>query len=136
MDAKELMIGDWVSYIPEIEEGEDSYLGEPRNVQVDLPCLERIDELIFAPIPLTPKILEKNGFTIGYGEHSGNEGLIDDVNKHYYVKVGRWGNHKNEVGHCEVWNVCIDQHSPIYVHEVQHSLRQCRQYELADNFKV
>lgn len=123
--AKEQMIGDWVNIV------EDGRILKPIKVWG-----VSGDKSYYQPIPLTPEILTKNGFKIGYGEHRGNEGFIDDVNKHYYVKVNRWSHDKNEVGHCEVWNVCIDQHSPIYVHELQHALRLCGLWKLAENFKV
>ena len=131
MKATDLMIGDWISYIPEIAEGEDSYLGEPHNIQVDLSCLQKVDELIFTPIPLTPEILEKNGF--GFVKSSDRDTVWN----------GWWIYEDLELGTC-----CLNGDWPCfiniddlnikceYVHQLQHVLRLCKLDELADNFKV
>ena len=141
MNVKELMIGDWVAYIPEIEEGEDSYLGEPRNIQVDLSCLQKIDEIIFASIPLTPEILEKNGFynrnTEWYYKRFLSNGCFDIATSLVYREI--------EVSKvCGVGTDCeeVDYGSEIVfgnnicVHQLQHVLRLCGLNDLADNFKV
>ena len=129
------MIGDWISYIPEIAEGEDSYLGEPHNIQVDLSCLQKIDELIFAPIPLTAEILEKDGWE-------------RDIDKEW-----KYNNSHILPHYCYQWekrNVKIEMYSGLEgftisliigrrfyaVHELQHVLRLYGLDELADNFKI
>ena len=131
MKATDLMIGDWISYIPEIAEGEDSYLGEPHNIQVDLSCLQKVDELIFTPIPLTPEILEKNGF--GFVKSSDRDTVWN----------GWWIYEDLELGTC-----CLNGDWPCfiniddlnikceYVHQLQHALRLCKLGDLADNFKI
>lgn len=132
MNAKELMIGDWVTYIPEIEEGEESYLGEPYSIQVDLPCLQKVDELIFAPIPLTTEILEKNGFVL-----RGKTYILKwrGAEIHWrktdgYASITAPNNLKLE-GWCSISNGYF-----CYVHILQHALRLCGFDELAENFKV
>lgn len=123
MKATDLMIGDWISYIPEIAEGEDSYLGEPHNIQVDLSCLQKVDELIFVSIPLTPEILEKNGW-------KRNKIFMD-------MKAGEninfsWTDMYGESLFQNGYHMCDCK----YVHTLQHALRLCGLNELADNFKV
>lgn len=76
-------------------------------------------------IPLTPEILEKNGFGDGGGYLtrivSGR--LVEICLMHnipMYVKAE--------------WSYCFPH--PKYVHELQHILRICGLNDLADNFKV
>ena len=78
------------------------------------------------PIPLTPKILEKNGFWVMKKVDNGAEEYIayaiDGLIFHY--------NRDNDY---------YFPNTPIswkYVHELQHALRLCGLNELADNFKV
>ena len=134
MKATDLMIGDWISYIPEIAEGEDSYLGEPHNIQVDLSCLQKVDELIFTPILLTPEILEKNGWKDRENlmELRVNEDTYFLWSKGYGVFTGAF---INQTG-CYICDFK-------YVHTLQHILRSYglsyglnELNELADNFKV
>ena len=127
MKATDLMIGDWISYIPEIAEGEDSYLGEPHNIQVDLSCLQKVDELIFAPILLTPEILEKNGWKDRENlmELRVNEDTYFLWSKGYGVFTGAF---TNKVG-CYICDFK-------YVRTLQHLLRHYEFNGLADNFKV
>ena len=117
------MIGDWISYIPEIAEGEDSYLEEPHNIQVDLSCLQKVDELIFAPIPLTYELLKKNGWK---EEELWYEYLDDKATIQSCLPDMR--GIINEVE--------IKEFQCKYVHQYQHLLRLCGLDELADNFKI
>lgn len=71
MKANELMIGDWVysafSDIPckvQLLELRESGYGSVKTTNVD--GLKDIASL--SPIPLTPEILEKNGFTHSFGD--------------------------------------------------------------------
>lgn len=136
MKVEELQLGDWIINPAHNDKARIGGIYYDKELHCLVATDGRFPQEYFEPIPLTSDILKKNGFKIGYGEHYGNEGLIDEATKHYYVKVGRWGHEKNEAGHCEVWDVCIDQHSPIYVHELQHALRLCGLNKLANNFQV
>lgn len=120
MKAKDLMIGDWVY---------DTIL--KGNTKVEMLSLSGIkgdfhenvcDENTFEPIPLTPEILEKNGF-----------GFIKNDNTKS-VWNGWWIYKDLELGVC-----CLDriQNWPCfiniddanikceYVHQLQHALRLC-----------
>lgn len=115
------MIGDWVltlesthkeqvyAQIWAIEEGQTSILVKKDNCNwfVDIDWLE--------PIPLTPEILEKNGFErlgtdyilMGYPFGLTNPSTPDDYKDNYWLRVA-------------ASSVNIK-----YVHELQHALRLC-----------
>ena len=116
MKEKDLMVGDWVMYNPNVFI-EDEYETAKEWFPTQINNGEDIDLAIegcYAPIPLTPEILEKNGFTKD----------LDLDNVHY-------------------WFTLIDEHirfsilhvrnvfqwlGPLdfkYVHELQHALRLC-----------
>jgi len=79
------------------------------------------------PIPLTPEILEKNGFV----------SICDDYFAYYFNKleirereITAEGLYEYEL---EIGGVWVFIH---YIHELQHILRLCKLNELADNLKV
>lgn len=150
MDAKELMIGDWVRYEKNYPDkklggiiarvlGISNFImvrttGEKYN-DVNSDWLE--------PIPLTSKILEKNGFTY-YGESWYIP--YDDKNKSESIMVG-FHMYCTEINITKGNNVCYRKEIPckyrscaenrhVYVHELQHALRLCGLGNLADNFQV
>ena len=78
------------------------------------------------PIPLTPEILEKNGFWVLEKVDNGAEEYIA------YATDGL-------IFHYNRGNDYYFPNTPIswkYVHQLQHALRLCGLDELADNFKV
>ena len=101
------------------------------------------------PIPLTPEILEKNGF-------NPETFLTDEWGRKVYFKefsscvVEPADPGKYIFGTITYWNKTDGDGSPIdwgtmyesrlynlqYVHELQHALRLCGLNELADNFKI
>ena len=113
LSAKELMIGDWVLYC---------------DIQI------KIEQIIHTtggedmqPIPLTPDILEKNGFNENLELHANDNAFLeyDKCNNHlraFYLVCG------DKVLYMDI---CI-----IHVHELQHALRLCGLNSLADNLKV
>ena len=99
MKAKELMIGDWIY--------SHTFNGlQPRNIRRINP--ENIEE--YEPIPLTPDILEKNGFVKAWNtyRHSLKKWLV------LYKKEFGLSLH---IGEAEFR---LD-----YVHELQHIMRLC-----------
>ena len=80
------------------------------------------------PIPLTPEILEKNGFTKVNSQRY-DYGYPDTD---CYVKV----NPKKNMIHVNGRNANSNLYSHSFVHELQNALRLCGLNELADNFKV
>ena len=121
MEAKELMIGDKVM-VKVLSQIPDTYVlhtwtanDYSRDIQVK-------------PIPLTPEILEKNGF-IKVNSQRYDYGYPDTD---CYVKV----NPKKNMIHVNGRNANSNLYSHSFVHELQHALRLCGLNELADNFKV
>jgi hypothetical protein len=119
MKANELMIGDWVMFPNSIEKVQEVAYIEGKGYCASFAASATlfpipIDKL--KPIPLTPEILEKNGFT-RYGQVYANlqqwvvkfgdkrKALVQDI------RTGEWGMN-------DVW---ID-----YVHEFQHVLKLCK----------
>lgn len=80
------------------------------------------------PIPITPEILEKNGF-IKVNSQRYDYGSPDTD---CYVKV----NPKKNMIHVNGRNANSNLYSHSFVHELQRALRLCGLNELADNFKV
>ena len=121
MEAKELMIGDKVM-VKVLSQIPDTYVlhtwtanDYSRDIQVK-------------PIPLTPEILEKNGF-IKVNSQRYDYGYPDTD---CYVKV----NPKRNMIHVNGRNANSNLYSHSFVHELQRALRLCGLDELADNFKV
>lgn len=109
------MLDDWVL---------DTYTGKPMRVQVVSIKVGKGLE----PIPLTPKILEKNGFT-NYGEswYIPNTEDCVMVGFHMYettinISKDRVSFHKSVP--CE-YRSCYNNRK-VFVHELQHALRLCR----------
>lgn len=126
MKAQELMIGGFFLYkgnvveIVSIDGGTETVWIDGKKVS----ALRKIDDL--QPIPLTPEILEKNGFIIkkkwAQIGNFGNSPLImwhfeDDPILHDFKHELEI--HQNDTGKVHVKIPCE------YVHELQHALRLC-----------
>ena len=143
MNAKELMIGDWVFALKTIggssciarilELGQKPYLacgiwGESHNYE------------LLEPIPLTSYILEMNGFSHDdtdvwrnqYGEIIVEIGIYhpDFINIRYKSETPD-GTNEGEIS-----NICKVDGGNIMAHELQHALRLFGLNDVADNFKV
>lgn len=123
MRAEELMIGDW--YYWEAE-------GKKYPMQVTKDTFKLSDEDIsnFQPIPLTPEILEKNGFNDSSFEANKKYKYIIHTNEYqlgYYTKTGSFNVYKRGIDPFYTKNVfcCGFQNIVKYVHELQHALRSC-----------
>ena len=113
MEAKELMINDWVM---------DESPQQIKELGTEF-CTNKNDDLLFTdrlkPIPLTKEILKANG--IKY-----IAGLLWWQRAYPFRNTDKYEVHINEVT-----AVTVE-----YVHELQHALRLCGLRELADNFKI
>ena len=140
MKANELMIDDWVWYnnqphqirqlgiFGENRDGDDYpavCVGKPNGVGL---ILERNE---IEPIPLTPEILEKNGFTGGkYENYCGN---VFYLSVDGFREAGLTMSYKDNILWCErikqnYPNSIGDKyaiHHLEYVHQLQHALRLC-----------
>ena len=106
MEAKDLMIGDWVQVAP---------TGRRKMritwLQEDFGEMEDIQ-----PIPLTDEILKQNGFKYFHKNYA-SLGY-----KHpFQLKMNKW---PDENGLGGLWTIC-DMIEIRYVHELQHALRLC-----------
>ena len=113
METKELMIGDKVM-VKVLSQIPDTYVlhtwtanNYSRDIQVK-------------PIPLTPEILEKNGWWYA----------LDDIWLHDGVSfcIEKWD---GKLQCYDISQIKLDS-----VHQLQHALRLCGLNDLADNFKV
>ena len=135
MKATDLMIGDWVCLKDdtksELPLKVDGVLIDDISLEGD-GFLGGVDGLI-RPIPLTPEILEKNGF--GFVKSSDRDSVWNGwwINRGLELatacldKEGNWP--------CYI-NIYDSNIKCEYVHQLQHALRLCGLDELADNFKV
>lgn len=123
MKANELMIGDWVFNIHnrQNERVEEICSGLPMLSYNDLYEYDEIE-----PIPLTPEILEKNGFVIKKKwAQIGNFGDSPLIMWHFVDEpVLKTYKHELEVHQNDTGKVHV--HIPCeYVHELQHAFRMC-----------
>lgn len=121
MKATELMIGDWVFYNPNVFiEDEYEPTKEWRITQISNgEDINLAVEECYKPIPLTPEILEKNGF-----RYDNSPFIQGWCGYGLLIYNGRVTVGQNVSMECQ------------YVHQLQHILRLCGLNEVADNFKI
>ena len=123
MKATDLMLGDWVLMDMNFSEENPIYTqpdyrhyqiknGEDINLACETNCLGDAD--VYLPIPLTPEILEKNGFE----EY---DGAYIYYTAHYDVCI-EWCGTILKIG-CDNGNIELADIQ--YVHELQHALKLC-----------
>ena len=133
MKCSELQIGDYIKYqgqiyiIEEISAKGWVHLIHPKTkARLNMASDYIID--LLEPIPLTPKILERNGFKLNpqgaysNGRHTSIGVVRDD---RYFANINTETDDPSFLYQCGK-----------YVHEFQHALRICGLSDLADNFKV
>ena len=124
LQAKDLMIGDWVTFkdcandeiVPVrlfgIHNDEECCALVPGHLTDDGYGLDLLEIKNLAGIPLTPEILEKNGFYLN--------GSNEDGEMSVNIDYGKWC-YENEDG----FDVVGDGADIKYVHQLQHALRLC-----------
>lgn len=132
MEAKELIIGDWVIFndkpaqvaIIDDWEGEISYFDDDAGGVLTL-----INDYI-NPIPLTEEILRKNNLIYFHKAYEYDEWEVKTI------KCSTW--YTIDISHTidENYDYIINDFPVGYVHELQHVLRLCGLSDLADNFKI
>ena len=133
--CRDLMVGDWIT----------NESGLPTQIiTVSGACAYAIfggdegdpwvfDDYIYlpTPIPLTPEILEKNGFVFDCGFWTIANSRYNNVRMVTYYSIG------DDVADAFLGHWAFDENYAIdYVHELQHMLRLCGLNELANNFKI
>ena len=159
MKPTDLMIGDLVMFNNPIKvqhiynNGYDDVVAEIReegiNDEGEYEEIRYVPSTYCSPIPLTPEILVKNGF-------SPETFLTDEWGRKVYFKefsscvVEPADSGKYIFGTTKYWSKTYSDGSPIdwgtmyesriynlqYVHELQRALRCCGLWDIADNFKV
>lgn len=125
--AKDLMIGDWVLYNPNVFI-EDEYELPKDPYPTKISCGEDIDlafEDCYSPIPITAQILEKNGFVKSYGVSDTPPYDKDEEGNMYYSFKGEhkfWGWWQPDNTYYVPANAMGDIVIK-YLHELQHALR-------------
>ena len=145
MKATDLMIGDWVKIKGHLDYDKVREIAKDENMQlyISFACSATLFRAYeFEPIPLTPEILEKNGWSLDpvlqcytstplwlYGEGSINL-LLQFPTKQSAGSLKIIDNQKIRSLSDFTWK------DRLYIHELQHALRLCGLDKLADNFKV
>ena len=146
MKATELMIGDWVGRVFDDKRIDYRQVDWIRTGEIGMRYQKVWAIGCIEPIPLTPEILEKNGFydrnTQGYyAQWYYKRFLSNDCFDIHISLVYR------EIEVSKLYGVGTDCENVEYdsaivfgndicVHTLQHALRLCGLNELADNFKV
>ena len=125
MKATDLMIGDWVRN----KEGKNEQVTSLYDGYICTETHEDSHDYHFEPVPLTPEILEKNGFVKNGSSYDLREGR-----HHIYIIFhnGKWAIDihnelalKDSIGRADLICFGRDWAEKYYVHELQHVLRLC-----------
>ena len=119
MKVTNLMLGDWVL---------DTRTGTPLRVN---PFMAELEVPEWQPIPLTPEILEKNGFNEPPFEMKKRVRFVvlcEEYQIRYSFNSYWFSIHKNAAANDSDYPtfICAFQERIKYVHELQHALRLCR----------
>lgn len=128
MKANELMIGDWV-YNTHNKQNEQVEEVGSNCVMLAYNDLYAFDEI--EPIPLTPEILEKNGFT--GGKYKDYCGFVFYLSADGFREIGLTMSYKDNILWCEKIKTNYPNsfgdkysiHHLDYVHQLQHAMRLC-----------
>ena len=127
MKVNELMIGDWVKHSITGQKGKVYRIcGNEYIAFIDGDTQSELVE----PIPLTPEILEKNGFNDTSFEANHKYKYVIHTNEYqlgYYPKTNSFNVYKKGIDPFYTKDVfcCGFQNIVKYVHELQHALKLC-----------
>ena len=137
--VEELMIGDWVMYNPNVF-NEDEYEPTKECFPTKINSGEDIDLAIegcYIPLPLTPEILEKNGFRLKEESDLHEEYIAGDehcIIALYFYKETIYG--VSTLLDCERGFAGgldrIHKCNLLYVHQLQHALKLCEISKIID----
>lgn len=144
MKAVDLMIGDWIKIKGHLDYNKVQEIARDESMQwyISFACSATLFRAYeFEPVPLTPEILEKNGWIQCKYETCKSLYEYKGLHlRHTMIKRsnGRWV--ANVDGIVEKfpnkYTHSFLRINVFYVHELQHALRLCGLNELADNFKL
>ena len=140
MRVRELMVGDWVMNNGNPIKVENIH-GNFINYSPDIPYVQEEDYLNeneIEPIPLTPEILEKNGFVYESDGLTWYDGIHNKEQVYIYCPIRKNGNVRKIEILVNKYHFFTELNTEYYVHELQHALRLrlCGLNDLADNFKI
>ena len=123
MKTQQLMLGDWVSHngtpkTVDVIWGKEVSLNDPTQVWGSI-YTDKFNEDEIEPIPLTPEILEKNGFR----KQDNSSGVIK-LDTYWLGEEIGFRLHSFETGYYQFGLAKIK-----YVHELQHALKLCGMYK-------
>lgn len=128
MKCKELMVGDLVTGLHrlpmKITNVDDDYAYAHTYGDIWNGCEFDDEDNPPVPIPLTPEILEKNGW-----KQNSEFFMEKEVNENTHLS---WTDRYGAALYKNTYHICDCN----YVHILQHALRLCGLDELADNFKL
>lgn len=124
MKPEEIMVGDWIMFPNSIEKVQEVSFVEGKGYCASFSAsatLFPISTDLLKPIPITPEILEKNGFLIYDDAYYLWENAKEDI-----VRLYTDDNHTWFLYMCS--DICghIDYLEINNVHELQHALRLCK----------
>lgn len=126
MEAKELMIGDWVQ-VPSLIDNVEHYdawckVKQLRDCDLDVVGFKELKYSEIIPILLTPEILEKNGFV----KFVGSQYVLPKCSAGVILTKIKEMPNANGIWLVAIKNGYTDARIVItYVHELQHALRLC-----------
>lgn len=143
MKATDLMIGDWVGRVFDDKRIIEDYrqVDWIRTGEIGMRYCKVWSIGCIEPIPLTPEILEKNGWIQCKYETCKSLYEYKGLHlRHTMIKRsnGRWVANVDGIVEKfpDEYTHSFLRINVFYVHELQHALRLCGLNELADNFKV
>lgn len=125
----DLMIGDWVQ-VPSLIDNVEHYdawckVKQLRDCDLDVVGFKELKYSEIMSIPLTPEILEKNGFIgEGYQILTLDDGHWLEYYNHEHRLTRFWEGIDEWQNHSKVRDVVFRCHCH-YVHELQHALKLC-----------
>lgn len=132
MNARELMLGDWVTFRKDFPDRIDGIAIDGCAVSLVHDGWRNVSDV--SPIPITPEILEKNGFRKTFNDYYQIYQLAEK--EEYIVAITFFSDAKlsilirNELGYDErgrsdVVTFARDWCKEFHVHQLQHALRFC-----------
>lgn len=128
LSSKDLMVGDWLMFNDKPCQVKGLHNDDTATFVGHKSLYYLIDA---EPIPLTPEILEKNGFNdapFAAGERVRFVVLCEEYRINYYFNINWFSIYKNVAVNDSDYPVfiCAFEERIKYIHELQHALRLCK----------